>query len=80
MPKGDGMGSLRLSGDMKTKNITIPLNKSEIVSGVIAAPEKHRAGEGTGVIIAHGAGNDMDHALIVTISNGFAEAGAVEIR
>jgi len=74
------MESLSLGGNMQTKNITIPLNKSEIVSGVIAAPENHRAGEGTGVIIAHGAGNDMDHALIVTISNGLAEAGFITMR
>ena len=65
---------------MKTKNITISLSNSENVSGVIAAPENYRAGEGTGVIIAHGAGNDMDHALIVTLSNGLAEAGFITLR
>ena len=74
------MGSLSTGGDMKTKNITISLSNSENVSGVIAAPENHRAGEGTGVIIAHGAGNDMDHALIVTLSNGLAEAGFITLR
>ena len=74
------MKSLNLGGNMQTNNITIPLSKGETVSGVIAAPDNHRPGKGTGVIIAHGAGNDMDHALIVAISKGLAEAGFVTLR
>ena len=66
--------------EMIAHRITIAVNNKEIVSGVIAAPENHRVGKGTGVIIAHGAGNDMDHALIVTLSNGLAGAGFVTLR
>jgi len=60
--------------------VTIPLGEGETVSGVLAVPENLRAGEGTGVILAHGAGNDMNQPLITSVANGLAEAGHVTLR
>ena len=44
---------------MQTLKVTISLTDSDSVSGVLAVPEKFEAGKTTGVIFAHGAGNDM---------------------
>jgi hypothetical protein len=65
---------------MAIESVTIPLGEGEAVSGVLAVPELFRAGEGTGVIVAHGAGNDMNHPLIKSVANGLAEAGHVTLR
>jgi predicted alpha/beta-hydrolase family hydrolase len=65
---------------MAIHSVTIPLAEGGAVSGVLAVPEGFRPGEGTGVILAHGAGNDMDHPLITSVANGLAEAGHVTLR
>ena len=65
---------------MAIESVTIPLGEGGAVSGVLAVPEGCRAGEGTGVILAHGAGNDMNHPLITSVANGLAEAGHVTLR
>jgi predicted alpha/beta-hydrolase family hydrolase len=65
---------------MFSQSVSIPVGEIEEVSGVVCGPEGHQAGEGTGVILAHGAGNDMEHSLIVTLSRGLAEAGYVTLR
>lgn len=65
---------------MKTKIVSIPIEPGERVSGVLSIPEGHRAGQGTGIILAHGAGNDMNNPLIVFLSEGLAEAGYLTLR
>ena len=65
---------------MAIESVTIPLGDGEAVSGVVAVPEGCRAGEGTGIILAHGAGNDMNHPLITSVADGLAEAGHVTLR
>jgi len=65
---------------MISTRISIPTGEEEQVSGVIAAPEDHRPGTGTGIIIAHGAGNDMETPLIVSFARELAAAGFVTLR
>jgi predicted alpha/beta-hydrolase family hydrolase len=65
---------------MNIQRIAIPVNEEEAVSGVLSAPAAHIPGKGAGVIMAHGAGNDMDHPLMVTLADGLAEAGFVTLR
>jgi predicted alpha/beta-hydrolase family hydrolase len=65
---------------MAIESVTIPLRGGAAVSGVLAVPEGFRAGEGTGVVLAHGAGNDMNHPLITSVAGALFEAGHVTLR
>ena len=65
---------------MKTEQIYIPISEREQSSAIVTVPQRYRAGEGEGVILAHGAGNDMNHPLLVAISNGLVEAGYLTLR
>ena len=65
---------------MGIESVAIPIGGGDRVSGMLAVPEGFRAGEGTGVILAHGAGNDMNHPLITSITNGLTKAGYVTLR
>ncbi len=65
---------------MKTQCVSIPVEPGEHVSGVFSIPEGHRPGEGKGIIVAHGAGNDMNSPLIVSFCEGLAEAGYPALR
>jgi hypothetical protein len=47
---------------------------------VVAVPADFKKGKTIGVILAHGAGNDMENPLIVFLSNGLAEAGFLSLR
>ena len=52
----------------------------EEVSAVISVPEKYRTGAGAGIILAHGAGNDMNHPLLVHVSEGLTASGYLTLR
>ncbi len=65
---------------MLTKSVSIPVGEMVETSGVVCLPENHRPGTGTGVILAHGAGNDMTHPLLATLSHGLTQAGYVTLR
>jgi predicted alpha/beta-hydrolase family hydrolase len=65
---------------MLNQEISIPVGETKNVSGVVSVPEQYRAGKGASVILAHGAGNDKEHPLIVTLAQGIAEAGFLAIR
>lgn len=65
---------------MKNKRVTIPLGEDENVSGVLSVPDGFKKGEGSGVIIAHGAGKDMTHPLLVDFSEGLASSGYTAMR
>jgi predicted alpha/beta-hydrolase family hydrolase len=64
---------------MGKERVRIPVGSSETVSGVLAFPgelsEKRPA-----VIVAHGAGNDMENPLIVAFADGLTEAGYPTLR
>ena len=65
---------------MKFKKISIPIGKDEKVSGVIAVPENFQKDNTVGVILAHGAGNDMENPLIVAVADGLCRAGFLSLR
>lgn len=65
---------------MKAEPVSIPVEPGEYVSGVLSIPEVYRSGEGRGIIVAHGAGNDMNSPLIVFFCDGLAEAGHLSLR
>ncbi|MBW1743353.1 MAG: dienelactone hydrolase family protein [Deltaproteobacteria bacterium] len=65
---------------MIAEEVSISVGEAEAVSGVLCVPKEFKAGETTSVIMAHGAGNDREHPLIVTMSQGLAEAGFLTLR
>ena len=64
---------------MSRERVSIPVRDGESVSGVLELPVEHLSGEGIAVILAHGAGNDMDHPLIVTMSEGLARVAPEDV-
>jgi len=66
--------------NMISKRVSIPVGEKELVSGVITLPEKYDDKKGTGIIISHGAGNDMENPMIVFLAEGLAEAGYLTLR
>jgi predicted alpha/beta-hydrolase family hydrolase len=65
---------------MLKQNVTITVDDQEKVSGILAVPDGFIPGRGTGVVIAHGAGNDMTNPLLVAFADGLAESGFVTLR
>jgi predicted alpha/beta-hydrolase family hydrolase len=66
------------SPSMETKSAIIAVSGDEKVSGILNIPD-HYSGD-TGVIIAHGAGNDMHHPMLSFLADGLAEAGYLTFR
>lgn len=63
---------------MKNELIEIPISESEKVSGILSIPD---AGQmDTGVILAHGAGSDMNHPMLAFLAEGLADAGYLNLR
>jgi predicted alpha/beta-hydrolase family hydrolase len=50
------------------------------VAAVIAYPTGFQGGRVPGVILAHGAGNDMTHPLLVAVHEGLARQGYLSVR
>ncbi|MBS1212224.1 MAG: uncharacterized protein H6R26_840 [Proteobacteria bacterium] len=50
------------------------------VSSVWAIPDDYRGSEGCAVMLAHGAGNDMDHPFMSYFHLAFAEAGLLSVK
>lgn len=65
---------------MMSQSVSIPVGGIGHVSGVVCEPDGYKTGAGTAIILAHGAGNDMAHPLIVTLSLGLALAGHLTLR
>ena len=65
---------------MKTNIVSIKVNEKETVSGIISIPENHASEENIGVMIAHGAGNDMHNALLASYANGLTASGCFCLR
>jgi len=59
------------------KGVNIALDQRETVSGILCGQARNNR---TGMIIAHGAGNDMENPLIVHLCKGLAEAGHITLR
>jgi predicted alpha/beta-hydrolase family hydrolase len=65
---------------MKTLKVTIPITGDETVSGVFAVPTGFKKEKTAGVILAHGAGNNMENPLLLALAIGLAEAGFLTLR
>jgi uncharacterized protein len=65
---------------MKSKLMAIPVGAEERVSAVICTPDNEPDNKAVGVIIAHGAANNMEEPLIVAVCEGLAHAGYVTLR
>ena len=50
------------------------------VSAVLSGPDQPSDSNKIGVIIAHGAANDMNNSLIVAVADGLAESGYTALR
>ncbi|MFC1579607.1 alpha/beta family hydrolase [Thermodesulfobacteriota bacterium] len=59
------------------KRVRIALDQGETVSGILCGQARNNR---TGVIIAHGAGGDMENPFIVHLCNGLAGAGHITLR
>ncbi len=60
---------------MDRRSLSVCVEKGEAVSAVLTLPPGKGRERGTGVIVAHGAGNDMEHPLLISFADGLAEAG-----
>ena len=65
---------------MKTCQVWIPVGKDERVSGIVTSPDAFEASNTVGVILAHGAGNDMNNQLIVAVARGLCLEGFLTLR
>jgi predicted alpha/beta-hydrolase family hydrolase len=65
---------------MKSLNVSIPIGKDDKVSGVVAAPDNFQKDKTVGVILAHGAGNDMENPLTVAVADGLCRTGFLTLR
>jgi predicted alpha/beta-hydrolase family hydrolase len=50
----------------------------DTISGIVSFPDRIK--DDTGIMIAHGAGNDMQNPLIVHLAQGLADAGYLTMR
>lgn len=65
---------------MERKKLTITIQQGENVSAVLTLPPDKKKHYRAGVIVAHGAGNDMEHEMLVDFSDGLARAGYPSLR
>lgn len=63
---------------MKSKRMAIAVSDKETVSAVLSVPDRFE--KETAVIVAHGAGNDMEHPLLVSFCERLAKAGYLSVR
>lgn len=61
------------------ESVQIPVEKEDAVSGELAIPDQWRPG-GTAAVFAHGAANDMNHPLLVSLAESFSDAGCLSLR
>ena len=65
---------------MDRRQLTVPVAAAESVSAILTLPPEKKTMRGTGVIAAHGAGNDMAHPLLVAFTDGLAGEGYPALR
>jgi uncharacterized protein len=71
---------MQRKGDMlvSARTVTIPIGPEDFTSGVLLTPASPRSNHA--VIIAHGAGNDMNEPRIAAFSQHLSQAGYVTLR
>ncbi len=65
---------------MKTCKVWIPVGKEEKVSGIVTIPDAFESSKTIGVILAHGAANDMNNPLIAAAARGLCRKGFLALR
>lgn len=65
---------------MRSKQLSIPVGADEKVSGIVCTPDSEPDHSSVGVIIGHGAGNDMHEPMIVKVCEKLADSGHVTLR
>ncbi|MGD9190171.1 MAG: hypothetical protein PVI89_18275 [Desulfobacteraceae bacterium] len=65
---------------MVNKPTSIEIKGKGNVSAVLSGPDQLGESNKTGVIIAHGASNDMHNSLIVAVADGLAATGYTTLR
>jgi predicted alpha/beta-hydrolase family hydrolase len=65
---------------MQQEHRKIQVDPTLEVSSVWAIPDDFQPRDGTGIILAHGAGNGMDHPFISHFHHAFAEAGLLSVK
>jgi uncharacterized protein len=64
--------------ELKTEKVTIPVGKTGHTSGILTLPDRPQGN--TGVVVAHGAGNDMNTPLLEAYAEGLACEGYPVLR
>lgn len=67
-------------GSVDRRRLTVPVSGGASVSAVLTLPPGKAPVRGTGVIAAHGAGNDMEHPMLAAFTDGLAGAGYPALR
>jgi len=76
----DHVPATEKKSDPKTVEVSISVDAEEKVTGVISLPEGYRKGLDKAVILAHGAGNDMNQALIAYMAAELSRKGYLALR
>ncbi|MHC1741621.1 MAG: alpha/beta family hydrolase [Syntrophobacteraceae bacterium] len=63
---------------MRVEKVVIPVGEKKQVSGVLTVPEDFDGRRG--LILAHGAGNDMHQAMIVALAEALGQGGCLTLR
>src|SRR5215510_5642702 len=73
-------GDVKMPGGLRMETRLLEDGSGGTVSAVIAYPEGFAAGRVPGVILAHGAGNDMTNPLLVAVHEGLARHGYLSVK
>ncbi len=65
---------------MISEKLTVELDGGETVSAILSGPDSSSPTGKTGLILAHGAGNDMHNPLIVAVADRLAAEGFATLR
>ena len=63
-------------GTVQAQRLSIPVNQSEVVSGLLVVPDGARAA----LVVAHGAGAGMTHPFMEAVAVGFSDRGIATLR
>ncbi len=67
-----------MTSGIDIRHVTFPVGEHGTTSGILTVPAGKT--KNLGIILAHGAGNDMTHALMAAFSEGLARAGHPVLR
>jgi len=65
---------------MSKYSVKIPIERQRFVEGRLDVPEQYAGPRPTGVIMAHGAANDMHEPLLLHLAQGLCQAGYASLR